>query len=218
MRRNRLGFTLLELTIAMTITAVTGLSVAGVAMVLGETSDSGQDFYQSLQTGRITVMKIQAIIRGAKLVTASTSTSLVLWADDANGDGQINLSETVVLTFDAESGEIRFYRVVFPQTMDSTTKQALDVTKPLVDIMNLSGVTDTVTGNAHNDLTVLATDVTAFRLSVWPAVPLTRLVRFQLTVGTGSSAVTLRSAASTRAGATGRVQVVDSEYVLTAPN
>ena len=92
------------------------------------------------------------------------------------------------------------------------------MTKPLVDIMNISGVTDTITGNAYNDLTVLATDVTAFRVTVWPAVPLTRLVRFQLTVGTGSSAVTLRSAASTRAGATGYVQVVENEYVLTSPD
>jgi prepilin-type N-terminal cleavage/methylation domain-containing protein len=215
---NRRGFTLLEMTIAMTITAVTGLSVAGVTMALGEANDHGQDFYQSVQTGRSAVMKIQAIVRGAKLVTASTGTSLVLWLEDANGDGQVNLSETVLLTFDAESGEIRFYRVAFPETMDQATRQALDVTKPLVDIMNISGVTDTITGNAYNDLTVLATDVTAFSVSVWPAVPLTRLVRFQLTVGTGSSAVTLRSAASTRAGATGYVQVVENEYVLTSPD
>jgi len=218
MKRKRLGFTLLEMTIAMVITAMTGLSVAGVTMVLGEANDRGQDFYQSVQTGRSAVMKIQTLIRGAKLVTASTSTSLVLWAEDTDGDGLISLSETVLLTFDTQAREIRVYRVVYPATMAEETRAALDASKSLADLASVSTVTTTITCDTYCSSTVLAPDVSAFRLSVWPAVPMTKLVRFQLTVGLGTSAVTLRSAASTRAGATGRVQVVNSEYVLTAPN
>lgn len=216
--RNRLGFTLMELTIAMTITTMIGLSVAGVSMVLGKATEHGENFYQSVQTARNVVMRIQNVIRGAKLVTASSSTSLVLWADDTDGDGQISLSETILLSFDSQSGEIRLCRVVFPGTMPAQTREALDVTKTLTDLASVNTATGLITGNAYNEATVLATDVAALRFSVWPAAPLSRLVRFQLTIGTGDSAVTLRSAAATRAGATGRVQLVDSEYVLPAPN
>ena len=216
--RHRLGFTLMEMTIAMTITAMIGLSVAGVSMVLGDATEYGENFYQSVQTARNVVMKIQKTIRSAKLVTASSSTAMVLWADDTNGDGQINLSETVLLSCDTTSGQIRLNRVVFPATMSAQTRAALDVTKTLADLASVNTVTSLITGNAYNTTTVLATDVAAGQFGVWPTAPLSHLVRFQLTVGTGDSAVTLRSAAATRAGLTSRVQMAGNVYVLTAPN
>lgn len=208
MRRAKSGFTLMELTIAMTITVITSLAVAGATVAISKAHAGSEDFYQSLQTGRYSMFKIQSTVQKAKLITFCSPSSILLWLDDTNNDGTGNMDELGFITHAAN--EVRFYRLAFPANM-----VALNTTVPLSQAVSSTSLISQITASAYAPPTVLATDVTSVNFSATPSPPMATLVKITLTVGTGNEAMTLRSAAATRAGATGKVGISDGQYVLT---
>lgn len=208
------GFTLVELVVAVSITTVVALSVAGVSISLSSAYASTSDYQQSIQTGRIATLRIQNLLNKAKLVTASSDGLLVIWADDANGDRKINLNEMAVLTCDLPACEIRQYRVVFPDSMDEATLAALNHEMSLASAMNASSVTNMLKTNTYSKLTVIATDVRDFKVETSPDPPNTVLMGIQITVGSGATSLTVRNAGKLRVNMTGYVGIADGQYVL----
>jgi prepilin-type N-terminal cleavage/methylation domain-containing protein len=102
-RSNRRGFTLLELTMAIAITSVIALSVAGVSMGLSRAYANSEGYYQTSQNARSAMMGVQSLLRKAKLVLSVSDDGVVFWAQDVNGDGRINRSEVTTLIYDKES-------------------------------------------------------------------------------------------------------------------
>jgi len=209
-QKTKEAFTLLEMTIAITITAITGLSVAGATIALSQAHQDTANFYQSLQTARSAMIRIQKAVNKAELITACTSTVIILWADDTNNDGKINVDELLVLALDAESRQITLYRLVFPTGLAA----ALNVEAALADLTDASTVTKMLTDSEYDTSTVLATDVTDFCLTASPAPPMTVMVGIRLTVGVGTTQITLRSAAAPRAAKTARVSLVEGKLTL----
>lgn len=208
-RKSR-AFTLLEMTLAMTITAITGLSVAGATMALCRAHQNTEGFYQSLQTTRSAMLRIQRTIQNSKLVTANTGTTLVLWVDDTNGNRTIDADEVLLLVFDTAAREVRMLRKVFPPA----AHDALNVDVPLSTLISASTVLSGMVASAYTQTTVLASDAVDFFASASPAPPMATRVDFRLSVGSGKDLVTLRSSASTRGGLTAKVTVVHGSYVL----
>ena len=217
-KHGRRGFTLVELVISVAITAVIGSAVAGLAMVLSTASEHGQDRYLSLQTARIAMRNVQDTIRKAKLVTACNGTMMVLWAEDTNGNGKINLTEVALLGRDSSLEQIRMHRIVFPDHWSEGLKAMLDLQLQLDDLTSVPDVLSWMQGVQYDEVTVLAGDVRAFGISTSPAPPMTDLVGLTMTIGPSEpQAVTLRSAVHLRADVTGRVGIADDEYVLMEP-
>jgi len=214
-KHGRDGFTLVELVISLAITAVIGSAVAGLAMVLSTASEHGRDRYLSLQTARISMLNIQDMIHKAKLVTDCDGTTMVLWAEDSNGNGKINLTEVVLLGRDSSLEQIRMHRIVFPDHWSKETKASLDLQLELKDVTSVQDVLSWMVGSQYDEVTVLAGDVRAFSISTSPAPPVTDLVGPMMTIGPSEQqAVTLRSAMHLRADVTDRVGTADDEYVL----
>lgn len=214
-KHGRGGFTLAELVVSIAITAVIGSAVVGLATALSMASEHGRDRYLSLQTARMTMRRIQDTIRKAKLVTAASSSSLVLWAEDSNGDGRINLTEIVLLRLVPGTGEIRTWRIVFPERWPKHVTTILDTEVKLEDLTSIDEgmwMYDPLV-----EVTVLAGDVTDFNVRVSPAPPMTELVGLSITAGRGRHAVTLRTAAHPRQAATDLVGIADSKYMLMTP-
>jgi len=212
--KRRAAFTLIEMTMAIAITAVTGLSIAGAAITFSSAQEYSREFYGNIQTARTAMMRIQRLVRSCLLVTSLDGTSMILWANDANEDGRINPSETVCLEWDYETGEIRLLRIAYPAGMSSEMLLALDMEKPLETFANRHQAESEIFSSTYVATTVLATDVTSFSVTAKPSAPLARLVRIQMTVGSGTRAVTLRSAANTRADRTAWVGIADGNFVL----
>jgi prepilin-type N-terminal cleavage/methylation domain-containing protein len=206
------GFTLLEMTLAMAITAITGLSVAVATVALSRAHEDTEGFYQSLQTARSAMMRIQRAVQGAKLVTACSGPMLVLWFDDANANGKIDADEVLVVVFDTAAEEVRFCQKVFP----AGVHDALNVEVPLYDLLDASAVVSNVTSSAYAQTMVVATDTSGFFAAASPAPPMSKRVDLTLSVGDSKNAITLRSSATPRGGKTGRVAIVDGKYVVTA--
>ncbi len=222
----------------MTIMAVTAMAVAGVSVALANAYEDTQDFYQCIQGSRSAMLRIQKIVRNARLITAATSDSLVItaatsdslvvtaatsdslvvWATDSDGSGSMSLSELTIFAYEQDAREICQYNVEFPSTMSESTKTALDKSISLAEAMDTSAITRDIKRHRYCATKILAMEVEAFDIKVTPAPPMSNLVRIQLTVSTGDSqSVTLRSASSTRSAVTEYVGTADGEYVVSIP-
>jgi len=200
--------------LALVITAVTGLAVAGVSMALSVASGHGEDSFRAVQAGRSAARRISNTVRKAKLVTAATADAVAIWAGDGNGNGRINLSEMTVVEHHAGDKELKEYKVVFPDTMDEPTRSALDVELSLSSVTDVAGAKQQLGSSAYCRTFILAADVHDFRVGASPAAPRTVLLWFELTVGRGRYELTVRSAAAPRASAVDSVGVSGDEYVL----
>lgn len=211
MRSNN-AFTLMELMLAVAITSIIGLSIAGVSLALSRSYAHTQDFYSNLQTGRTSMSRMQDMLRKTKLVTSAGSDCLVVWTGDQEGTGfgQINRQELVMWIYNSAASEIRQYSIVYPDALLS----ALNVVQPLSTVLAAPSLTNLVNTDIYSQSTVIATDVRAFRVTLDQAAPMARCVKLEITVGSVSAPVKLESAVRLRADATSKVVIQNSQYVL----
>jgi len=213
MQRHGKALTVLELVIAMSITALIGLSVAGVFKVLSTAQADSSSTYQAAQGGRAAITRIAGYLQKARLITAIGPRRLLWWQRDDNGDGRINLTELMLLHYDDATDTLYTRRVELPDDMDEQTRMALDYRVPLMWALTDTGM-NMILDSVWRRETVEAEDVTAVEISLLPDCPDTRVVKLQLTLGSGENSLVLRSAASLRIDRTGDVAVVDGRYIL----
>lgn len=206
------AFTLLEMMIAMTITAITGLAVAAATVALTRAHQETEGFYRSLQTARSAMLRIQRTVQGSKLITASTTHVVVLWFADINENRRINAEEVMLLIFDPNDREIRVVHKVFPEAV----RDAMNV-EVLLDTLTSVGLAKSeVLPSPYAQTTVLASDATDFCALTTPGPPLATRVDILLSVGSGRGLVTLRSSAAPRGPKTAQVEFYEGEYILRA--
>jgi prepilin-type N-terminal cleavage/methylation domain-containing protein len=203
------AFTLVELMMAMAITAVIGVAVAGVAGALSTNYSQNMDYYNNVQSARSAMSYMRDSLRKAKLVTASSDDTIVLWLD-ANNNGRINNSE--IRCWMVVSGELKELKIVYPSGME-----ALDGTVALFPLTLVAAVPALLQANAYKTWTYLAGNVTDFSVGVEPAAPLGRLVKLSLVCGDPGQAINLRTAVALRASSTALVSLTGGVYSLSVP-
>lgn len=199
---------------ALAITAVIGLAIAGVAAALSSAYEHGEEYYSYLQNGRVASVRLQQDLRQARLITAASDTSVVLWLADRNEDGQMQLSELGSIYHDANTHELVERTTVFPETMAPSVRQVLDFVVALSDVTDPSVATGDPVYPSYDSIRILASNVSDFRVYADPPPPLSRLVKFRLTVGSGDRVFTTYGAANLRVDKTAYVGESTGVYVL----
>jgi Tfp pilus assembly protein FimT len=208
------AFTVGELLIAMSITAVVGLAVATVAGALSRAHAQAESARDAVQSGRAGMARIEAVLRRAKLVTAAPVNQLVCWMGDANQDRQINLDELVMIGYVPDERTVELRRVIFPDTLPADLVNALNVQRKLyecVDPDEIAGLMEEALYDPYRLSVVLADDVEDFRVSVDAPAPFTRLVIVRMTVGALTDQIVLSNAVLLRADAVGNVFMADTD-------
>lgn len=211
----RAAFTVIELAIAMAITALVGLSVAAASMVISAAHEDAEQYQEYVQSARSTNLRIQSALRKASLITSCTPTTLVYWTGDANANGQINVSELVRLSYDHINKEFREWQVDL-SNLNAVASAILDATVSLATAMDDAAVRElmTVTYKPYLQDRLLSSSVRSTEFSTDKAAPLTGLVRVRMDVGDQAQAIVVQSAVSLRSPAVPRVGIVDKLYVL----
>ena len=217
MHRRQNAFTVVEMVLAMAITAMIGLSVAGVAVALSTAQADQEESYQYAQTARSAINRIQGYLSRARLVTARGDGSLVYWIKDADGDGTISLEELGEIRRHSEDRTLRLHRVVFPDNMDEQVHAALNAQVELDCAADMASATQLIETNGRHVDQVEAEDVEAFDVAAYPECPVAKLVSIHLVIGQGERQVALRSAVALRADCTDEVAVSEGAYVLNGP-
>ena len=217
MKRPRTAFTLTEVVIAASITVVIGLAVTSVSLALSDIHAHSEEYYGFLQTGRVAASRLQETLRKARLITASSSGSLVIWADDQRDLGQINVSEVIMVYYDPVTKKLMERSIIFPDNLPDETRQALDGALSLTTVTN-ANIADGAFGLPQYDLRrVLAQNVLDFRVYCDVAPPMARLVKFRLKVGRPDNTVRISGGATLRADKTSYVGLSDGSYILSIP-
>ncbi len=216
-RASQTALTIPELVLAMSITAMIGLAVGGLAAGLSYAHSHTDSLADAVQSGRAAMMSMEATLRRSKLVTATGAGALVAWMGDTNSDKSINLDELVLLEYQQGAGTVEQWQVVFPDSMGTVLRRLLNRR------LSLSAVSDPATVrrlmsrpiySRYLSQVVIATDVQRFEVGTNRAPPLCRLVLLRLSVGQGAESISLSNAVRLRADLTGSVRKVKGSYVL----
>jgi hypothetical protein len=214
-RPHKKAFTVAELLIAMSITAVVGLAVASVASALSHAHGQAESLWNAIQSARTGMGRIETLLRKAKLVTGTGPDRLLCWMGDANDNREIDLDEIALIHRVADARTVQLSRVVFPETMPDELVDALNLRRRLYEwgypdeaqqLME-EGLYD-----PYRSTVVLATDVEDFQVSVDAAAPFTRLVIVRMTVGPLTEQITLTSAVVLRADAVDNILLIDADH------
>ena len=196
--RRRKAFTLAELVLAAAVTSVIGLAATGMAMALSQSWAHSQEYGQSLQSGRVLMLRLRRGVQRAKLVVCARDGDPVLWARDANGDGEINRSEIVVYRHVPADRELRRSWVQFPDEASPEVRACLDKAVALEDLATCDRVMRELDETGYRAEAVEGSDVQVFQAAASPACPWSKRVSFRLATG-GRQPVELYSGAALRA-------------------
>ncbi|MCE9590037.1 MAG: hypothetical protein K8S99_05890 [Planctomycetes bacterium] len=119
--RRRRGLTVIELLLALTVTAMISLAIASMLFAVSYGTDSRNDMRALLLRQRLITARLNALIRSSRMVLAKGSNYIVLWTFDANQNDVPNRSEIRYVELNTTTKELWEYKTVWPGTM--TTEQ-----------------------------------------------------------------------------------------------
>lgn len=110
----KFAFTLVELLVALMVTAIVIGAVAALAFAASTAdtvTDSSDKFEAEL---RFSTVKINDIVRYCKLIICSDSAGCHIWQLDKDNDGQIDTDETVLIEFNTTSKCLQMVEFTLP--------------------------------------------------------------------------------------------------------
>ena len=203
----------MEVTLAVVVIAIIGVTVAGVAAALSNAYTSSDEYYRCVQTGRIIMLRMGDLLRGARLVTDTSDTALMIWHEDTNGNRYINITEATIISYDAESRCLLRYQIEFPDDWPEWRRTLFNGLLPIT-IATMSAWPVQWYHALWGETTLLAENVSNFTVRVDKAAPETQQVFLEMTVECGDRSLTVRDSILLRADWTDRLTKVGSFWTL----
>jgi len=111
----RRGLTLLEMTLAIGITAVIGAAIASMMAAATNSLTSKDDGRQSAIRLATTQVRLGAYIAPSRCLLAKNNSSITLWFDDSVESKTVHVSEIRWIKFDEETKELAVMFIQFPE-------------------------------------------------------------------------------------------------------
>lgn len=186
------GLSLVELLVALVITALIGSAVAAMLLSASSGTSVQAETRGFLLTQASIATRLGSTIRSSKMVLACGADYLVLWTTELNPDGMPNLSELRRIERDAATGQVRCYRA--PDDLPAEQDTAYDL-----GTTDFEAVTRALRGTPNFLAELWSPDVTAWM--VWldkPQVQQARYVGYRLTVTRNGASETAVGGAALR--------------------
>jgi len=196
-RRRAVGLTLVELLLAITITAFVGTAVASMMVSVTYGTTSRTEMRDVLVRTKVLTSRMNAAVRGSKMVLDSGTDYVVLWIADTREDGQPNISELRRIERDDSTGTITSYLADFPDAWDEATLDANDTAYDLTE--NFDSITQSLQSGSYFPGTTWSDHVTAWTITLDDAdEQLATLMSYRLTLSIGAVTETAIGAAALR--------------------
>ena len=101
------GFTLVELIVALIVTAIVLTAAVTLAFAVEKANDVTADLSLKQAQVRFATMRIQELIRHCRLICSSSSSGFALWRSDDNNDEHINIGEIVYIDWGPNQSYLR---------------------------------------------------------------------------------------------------------------
>jgi len=103
------GLTLVELLVALVVSAVILSAVATLAFAMTSAADATDDTSRKQAQLRYATLRISDLIRHCKLICGKPGGDLVIWREDRVGLGQINVNELTYISAGPNRDYVRLY-------------------------------------------------------------------------------------------------------------
>ena len=123
---NRRGVTLLEMILAIGITAIVGAAIASMMAAVSNGLTSRDDGRRTAVQLATTQVRIAAYIAPARCILNGSNNSLVIWLNDNRESGTVHASEVRWLMFDESIKSFVVKFVAFPETWSQSMIDAAD--------------------------------------------------------------------------------------------
>lgn len=175
-RRHR-GLTLVELIFALGITVLACTAAAMTIKAVADGCRTDTDAMDTADSAGDVIARLRAIVKEAWLIGFYDDYSLVLWANDTNGNLQIDYTECVMLRYDQQTGDLQLLDIHFP---DGTSESEIDAHKITLTYNQLCshGMAWAISQDQYLRTRTLARQVFLFSFSVDPEPPYSRSVVF----------------------------------------
>jgi len=125
-RTTRRGLSMLELIIALSVTALIGAATVGMLNAVSVGVDTRHDYRSVTIRSHHAQSRLAAYVTPGRCVLHRGNNALVLWFDDNRKNDMINISEVRWLVYDPDEGEIVVYYITYPNWMTETQKLIYD--------------------------------------------------------------------------------------------
>lgn len=185
------GFTMIELLVAATLTALTAAAGATFISAMTNASLTTRDVRGTTSAGHHVLTQIGKAIRECRAIGEVTPATVNLWLEDANGDDQVNLYETGVIRYDSGGRRIIYEYLKSAGTTPTTVVSA----NTLKDYAALHGAMP----SSDLQIVVWCTDVDSLTFTGNPSYTDTRIIEVSFTLNNNGQPMTFRGADSPRA-------------------
>lgn len=193
--RPRSAFTLVEMLLAATVTALTATAGATLIFAVSHAATATRDTRTTQNSGQYALSRIARTVRGARLVADVKSNRVTLWIDDKNNDDIVNLGECGAIVFRSTPKEIRYIEpadtLPADQANSEVAQETLESASQLIQAIPLE----------HRKVTVWAENVQecTFKDNLDNLAP--RAVAVRLSMNKDGEEVVFQTAASPKASA-----------------
>ena len=115
-KKNKKGFTLAELLVALMISAIVLAAVATLAWAMSSANESSGDTAQQQAQLRYATFRISELIRNCKMICNRDTDNMGIWRADDNGNGWIDIEEAVFIEKNAQGNQIQFFECIEDMT------------------------------------------------------------------------------------------------------
>ena len=122
----RRGLSLLELILALSITAMVATAVSGMMSAVVTGVSSRRDSRSLMIRANAAQTRLAAYITPSRAVLDATESDLVLWLEDSRDGGTVHATEIRWILHDASKGTIDVCFVDFPDSWQQTAKDLAD--------------------------------------------------------------------------------------------
>lgn len=127
----RRALTLVEMMLALSITAMIGLALTAMLTAISTGMETRHDARTHLLHANAAQIRLSAYIAPSLCVLYANGADLVLWHNDSRRSGTVHASELRWLLFDEDEGTISVYMVDFPDTWTQTQRLVADAEFPV---------------------------------------------------------------------------------------
>ena len=124
--RSRRGLSLLELLLAITISAMVAGAIAGMLGAVSAGVGTRKDSREIMVLAHGAQCRLSAYLATSRCVLADDGSNLTLWLNDDRESGTVHASEIRWLRFDTSTGEIVVDYVSFPASWTPTACELAD--------------------------------------------------------------------------------------------
>lgn len=132
MHRSRLGVSLVELMLAIAVTAMVALGVASMMTTVGSVAEADREARSALLRTHAARQAVRAYVEEslAVLQVSEDGTKVALWLEDDLGPNLVNLLEVRVLEYDPAAKVIKSRRFSMPDAWHEARKQSTNSVSP----------------------------------------------------------------------------------------